>query len=37
MSPQAATAQPTKILFAPKQDAAVTEMARISPGCNLGA
>ena len=37
MSPQAATAQPTKILFAPKQDASVTEMARslTPPGFEL--
>ena len=37
MSPQAATAQPTKILFAPKQDAAVTDMARAltPPGFEL--
>ena len=37
MTPQAATAQPTKILFAPKQDTAVTEMARslTPPGFEL--
>jgi phosphoglycerate dehydrogenase-like enzyme len=37
MSPQAATTQPTKILFAPKQDASVTEMARslTPPGFEL--
>ena len=37
MSPQAATAQPTKILFAPKQDAGVTEIAKslTPPGFEL--
>ena len=37
MSPQAATAQPTKILFAPKQDAGVTDIAKslTPPGFEL--
>ena len=37
MSPQAATAQPTKILFAPRQDSVVTDVARslTPPGFEL--
>src|SRR5262249_57452157 len=37
MSPQAATAQPTKVLFAPTQDSVVTDLARslTPPGFEL--
>src|SRR5213080_767750 len=37
MSPQAATAQPTKILFAPKQDPVITDIAKslTPPGFEL--
>ena len=37
MSPQAATAQPTKILFAPKQDSVITDIAKslTPPGFEL--